>query len=209
MAIYVLTSIYGFVYYVFFLEGGILEKIFKSRGLTFYPVVEALITLFLAASLISVLLAILIGVFYSFDVPGKSSIDNVFIEGFRRLFPFLLVFLFNIFIVILGLLFFIIPGIYLSIRYSQSLSVLVLENKRGFSALSKSKKLTEGCFWSLTFKYLILICLMAVFYYVIFSVSKLNTGFISLLVPLFGIPFSMVFPLAYQFNIYRQLSQKA
>ena len=188
-----------------FLDGLVLPEIYKTLSLPAELVPNILSFIFFTVILLLIFFVIPIGVLYSFHVPQKSGYDQIFVEGFRRLLPSLLVLFLYVIIVIVGFLIFIIPGIYLAIRYSLSWPVAVLENKRGFNAFKRSKELTTGCFWSLALRYSILICFFVPFYFAIFVILTVELGFINMLIKLVAVPLSLVFILAYVFNIYASL----
>lgn len=52
------------------------------------------------------------------------------------------------FLLVLGLLALIVPGVYLYVAWSVAIPVLLLEDRRGFSALKRSKELVKGRWWS-------------------------------------------------------------
>lgn len=73
---------------------------------------------------------------------GKSiSVGEAFGLGLRRLGPVIWTSILYSMLVMLGFLCFIIPGIYLSLRWALALDVVVLENRSGFDALKRSKEL--------------------------------------------------------------------
>lgn len=55
-----------------------------------------------------------------------------------------------------GFLLFIIPGFIFSVWFSLALFVLLVENKKGWEALKKSKALIQGYFWPVVFRMIIL-----------------------------------------------------
>ena len=80
--------------FIFF--DSIFPEICKTFGLP-----AELLTIILSSILLTVIFILIfsvipIGVLYSFHVPQKSSYDQIFAEGFKRLFPFLLVFLLSL-----------------------------------------------------------------------------------------------------------------
>ena len=132
MAVYSLLFVFWFVSFIF--SDLILPEISKTLGLPAELLPNILSFILFTPIFILIFFVIPIGVLYSFHVPQKSSYDQIFAEGFKRLLPSLLVLFLYAIIVIVGFLIFIIPGIYLAIRYSLSFPVVVLENKTGFNA---------------------------------------------------------------------------
>lgn len=95
----------------------------------------------------------MLGMLYSFNLKGKLSYDQIYVKGFKLLFPFLWLALLNIFIILTGFCLFIIPGIFWGIRYSLSIGALIFEDERGFQALSRSKALAEKHFLYIIINY--------------------------------------------------------
>jgi len=203
MIVFLLLGIYWFIF--LFFSDLILPEISKTIGLPAELLPNILSTIVVTVIFILIFFVIPIGVLHSFHVPQKSGYDQIFVEGFKRLLPSLLVLFLYAIIVIVGLLVFIIPGIYLAIRYSLSWPVVVLENKRGFNALKRSKELTTGCFWSLALRYSILICFLVPFYYAILVILTVELAYINMFIKFVAVPLSLVFILAYMFNIYASL----
>jgi hypothetical protein len=203
MIVFILFGIFWMPFAL--LDGLVLPEIYKTLGLPAELVPNILSFIFFTVILLLIFFVIPIGVLYSFHVPQKSGYDQIFVEGFKRLLPSLLVLFLYAIIVIVGLLVFIIPGIYLAIRYSLSWPVVVLENKRGFNALKRSKELTTGCFWSLALRYSILICFLVPFYYAILVILTVELAYINMFIKFVAVPLSLVFILAYMFNIYASL----
>ena len=197
--------LFGIFWMPFVLLDDILPEIYKTLGLPAELLPNILSFIFFTVIFILIFFVIPIGILYSFHVPQKAGYDQVFVEGFKRLLPSLLVLFLYAIIVIVGLLVFIIPGIYLAIRYSLSWPVAVLENKRGFNAFKRSKELTTGCFWSLALRYSILICFFVLFYSAILVILTVQMGYINMFIKLVAVPLSLVFILAYVFNIYASL----
>lgn len=73
---------------------------------------------------------------------GKEiSVGDAFRLGLRRLGPVIWTSILYGVLVFIGLIFFIIPGIYLMLRWALALDVVVLEEKSGFAALKRSSEL--------------------------------------------------------------------
>jgi len=89
------------------------------------------------------LCALLLGILRSFHSESKFSFFEIYGHGFKRLFSFLWLAILYQAIVLIGLCFLIIPGILLGIRYVLSPAVLVIESKKGFKALTRSKVLAK------------------------------------------------------------------
>ena len=192
-------------FFVMLIETGVMGNMLTSFGFSAVPIANVLSVLFFVM-ILSCFFIISTGVFYSFDaIEKKPSFAGTLEVGFSLLFSFLFVFLLNVLLVSFGLLFLIVPGIYFAIRYSMSLPAVILEKKKGIAALSMSKELTMGYFWTVFFGYLVLFFLFFVFYCVFFAIIRVNMGSINLIVNIVVIPFSIVFLLAYQFNLYKHL----
>jgi hypothetical protein len=177
---------------------GILPQLKKSTELPVELIFNIILLLFIGI-IILLLIAVLIGIFYNFNTTEKTASKDSFVIGLRLLFPSLFILFLYLFITSIGLILLIIPGIYLTVIYSMSLPVLILEGERGFRALSRSKELTQGFFWSLLLRYFILACLSIVWGFVIYLVPPL---FNLIILPAF-----LVFLLAYQFNLYKALAE--
>ena len=169
-----------------------------------FPEQEALMNLITVPIISPFLLVALLGILYSFNLPRVLSLGEIYIKGFKLLFPFLWLAVLNILIILIGLCLFIIPGIYWSIKYSLSIGILVFEGKRGFQALHRSKALTEQRFFYLLINYgvciaVILLIFLAVFY----LAQELN-----IVVKFFSLTIPVIFGLAFYYCSYKQLHSR-
>ncbi|HEX2234517.1 MAG TPA: hypothetical protein VHG69_14260 [Thermoleophilaceae bacterium] len=74
--------------------------------------------------------------------PGRSIV-----EGFEAFRPIFLAILLAAFGIAAGLLFFILPGIFLAVRWYFVPQAVVIEDARGPGALTRSWRLTDGFWW--------------------------------------------------------------
>lgn len=75
-----------------------------------------------------------------------------------------------------GLLFFLIPGIYLSIRLSFIYYALIIENRSTFDAFNRSWQLTKGYWWKLFWPFLLIVCIVLILPHIILSLIFGNTN---------------------------------
>lgn len=103
------------------------------------------------------------------DADKNISIKDAFYKA-RNIYISLLVInlLIGIFTFI-GLVFFILPGIYIFISFSMAPWVLVYEGDRGMSALSRSRNLVKGYWWEIYFR----ILLVNLFYFLAILIPAL------------------------------------
>jgi hypothetical protein len=73
--------------------------------------------------------------------------DDSYRYGLARLGSILLIGILTGLAVGLGFIFLIIPGLFLLVKFAVSIPALVVENKRGTQAMSRSYELTSGHFW--------------------------------------------------------------
>ncbi len=88
---------------------------------------------------------------------GNSISFSHLFSGYYRLPDFLIGFLFYSVLVSVGLLLFVIPGIFLAVRFSYSLFYILQGDGPALESLLKSWKVTGGFFFDLLILYLILI----------------------------------------------------
>lgn len=113
---------------------------------------------------------------------------------------------------LLGLLFFLIGAIIVSVWLSQSLYVYVFEKKSGISALRESKQLVQGRWWPVFIRLLILQLAFGAVNYVINVIPSLmyNETAAKIISGITAIPASILmvpFALAYTWYIYQSLKQ--
>ena len=83
------------------------------------------------------------------------DIDASYRFGLARLGSILLIGLLVGLSVGVGLIFLVIPGLFLAVKFAVSIPTLVVENKRGTKAMSRSWELTGGHFWHVVGTFLV------------------------------------------------------
>ena len=97
------------------------------------------------------------------EVAGQDpGIEQSYRFGFARLGPILVVSILVGLATLLGLIVFIIPGIYIGVRLVVSIQALVVEGKRGTEAMRRSWDLAGGHWWHTAFTLLLAALLTAV-----------------------------------------------
>jgi membrane-anchored glycerophosphoryl diester phosphodiesterase (GDPDase) len=82
------------------------------------------------------------------EVAGQNlDVEQSYRFGFARLGPILVVSILVGLATLLGLILFIIPGIYIGVRLAVSIQALVVEGKRGTEAMRRSWELVGGHWW--------------------------------------------------------------
>ncbi len=99
--------------------------------------VSALLNLFIAPLTNAALVQTIAHLYLDKDI----SVGEAFRLGLRRYGPIIWTSILYSFLVFLGFLCFIIPGIYLSLRWALALDVVILEEKSGSAALKRSSEL--------------------------------------------------------------------
>jgi hypothetical protein len=90
------------------------------------------------------------------EVAGQDlDLEQSYRFGFARLLPVLLVGILVGLATLLGLIVFIIPGIYIGVRLAVSTQALVVEDKRGTQAMRRSWDLVGGHWWHAAFTLLV------------------------------------------------------
>jgi Membrane domain of glycerophosphoryl diester phosphodiesterase len=90
------------------------------------------------------------------EVAGQNlDLEQSYRFGFARLGPILVVSILVGLATLLGLIVFIIPGIYIGVRLAVSVQALVVEDKRGTEAMRRSWELVGGHWWHAAFTILI------------------------------------------------------
>jgi hypothetical protein len=90
------------------------------------------------------------------EVAGQDlGLEQSYRFGFARLGPILVVSILVGLATLLGLIVFIIPGIYIGVRLAVSTQALVVENKRGTEAMRRSWDLVAGHWWHAAFTLLV------------------------------------------------------
>jgi hypothetical protein len=86
------------------------------------------------------------------EVAGQDlGLEQSYRFGFARLGPILVVSILVGLATVLGLIVFIIPGIYIGVRLAVSIQALVVEDKRGTEAMRRSWDLVGGHWWHAAF----------------------------------------------------------
>ena len=81
------------------------------------------------------------------SIGDPVDIDASYKWGFARFCSVLLISILVGLAVLVGLLLFVIPGIFLAVMFSVAIPALVVENRRGTDAMSRSWNLVKGHFW--------------------------------------------------------------
>jgi hypothetical protein len=90
------------------------------------------------------------------EVAGQNlDLEQSYRFGFARLGPILVVSILVGLATLVGLIVFIIPGIYIGVRLAVSVQALVVEGKRGTEAMRRSWELVGGHWWHAAFTILI------------------------------------------------------
>ena len=90
------------------------------------------------------------------EVAGQDlDLEQSYRFGFARLGPILVVSILVGLATLLGLIVFIIPGIYIGVRLAVSIQALVVEDKRGTEAMRRSWDLVGGHWWHAAFTMLV------------------------------------------------------
>lgn len=82
------------------------------------------------------------------EAPKDWGVKDALKEGWSKYWPFFLVSLLTGLIIGLGFLFLIVPGIIFAVWFAFPTYVVICEDKRGFKALSRSRELVKGHWWS-------------------------------------------------------------
>lgn len=91
------------------------------------------------------------------EIPKDWEIKEVIKEGLAKYWPFLFVSILTGLIIGLGFLFLIVPGIIFVVWFAFSTYVVICEDKRGFKALSRSRELVKGHWWSVAKRVFVII----------------------------------------------------
>ena len=90
------------------------------------------------------------------EVTGQDlGVEQSYRFGFARLGPILVVSILVGLATLLGLIVFIIPGIYIAVRLAVSTQALIVEDKRGTEAMRRSWELVGGHWWHAAFTLLV------------------------------------------------------
>lgn len=80
---------------------------------------------------------------------STSSLEDAFYQGWKKFFSTSWVLILMLLTVIVGFIFFFIPGIIFGIYINFALFFLILDNKKGISALLASKNHLQGKWWAI------------------------------------------------------------
>ena len=172
---------------------------FKERPWYLMGILLAMIGLFLATAsanaLFTALSYIVLGgyvtmLFMHYD--GKHIVFDDFFSIDRRWIYFTFVSIVKGFLILVGLIFFVIPGIYLAVRWMFAEFLVIDRGLRPLEALRASSSLTEGHRWKLF----------------VFAVVIILISFLGLMLFVIGvIPASLIVTFA-TIHIYRQLENR-
>jgi hypothetical protein len=105
----------------------------------FLAIASIFISLLLTGAIAWAVATILIG--------REPDISDCYRNGYRRIWSILLVSLLSGLAIALGLIAFVIPGLFLLTRFSASIPAVVIERRKGTDALSRSWELVKGYGW--------------------------------------------------------------
>lgn len=130
-------------------------QIIVAVGLIVKPLIQVSTAVLMATTGMSVIIFAVsfwsqIAVMYS--VHHKTSVGDSFGKAASLLFSYFWIALLVGLSVFLGIIFFIIPGIILSVWFSFALYVLIVEGKKGTNALRASREYVRGHFWIILWK---------------------------------------------------------
>jgi hypothetical protein len=128
----------------------------------------------LSLSVIAAIVGIMaeIAVIYSIMTEDREvTVAEAYRKSTSIFWSFLLVQLLVGIIVSLGFIVFIIPGIYLAIRYSFAAFAVIGENKRGMDALNRSRDLVRGRWWEVFIRLIFILILSLVPFAIFFFIS--------------------------------------
>lgn len=112
------------------------------------PLAETLLPTLVSYLVVAPLLnAICINVLRSLADGGKPSARRAIVEGFEAFAPIFFAVLLAAVGIALGLLLFVLPGVYVAVRWFFVPQAVVIEGKRGPGALVRSMEVTEGFWW--------------------------------------------------------------
>lgn len=133
------------------------------------------------------------------EVPKDWGVKGALKEGWSKYWPFFLVSLLTGLIIGLGFLFLIVPGIIFAVWFAFSTYVVICEDKRGFKALSRSRELIKGHWWSVAKRVFVIMIIT----------FPLSVG--AQFIPYFGqFAFIILFPpfsVIYSYLIYQNLKE--
>lgn len=143
------------------IAASLVEKFTGSSGASYEidvlaaggTVIALMLILYIAIFILSLIGGITLAVLAN---NPKLSIEESLKQGLGKFFSYLWISALAGLIVLAGFIFFIIPGVLFSVWFSLILYALVIEDKKGAAALSRSKELVGGCWWKIFGRYIIL-----------------------------------------------------
>jgi hypothetical protein len=136
----------------------------------------------------------------------STNFKESYLYSFKNLLPYFVVSLLFALAILLGFVLLIIPGIIFLVWFSLFLPVFVKEEKRGASALKRSKELVSGYFWPVFGRLLFFTIAVSIFNRILgsnYQNESVNT-FVSLISVIFSLIVAPV-GLLYSYNIYKDL----
>lgn len=206
-----LTGIMAIPVALSFLGNIALSQKETSNGFFIIGIIVSLASFFFLLLIVPVLI---------FSVKKEEiGVKESYKKGLKIFSSYLWVYVLSIFIITGGFLLFIIPGFLFSVWFSLAIFVLVFEEKKGFSALFKSKHLISGKFWVVLWRFLascliigfLLAAILAIFLIIpifliqgdIEGVAQKFWYIFGYLLPLFISPFALI----YASLIYKKLTE--
>jgi hypothetical protein len=148
-----------------------------------------------------------------YNLKENTGIKESYKRGFKILSPYIWVYFLLIIIIAGGFLLLIIPGVLFSIWFSLAIFILIFEERKGFSALFRSKHLVKGKFWGVLVRFLTLgliigLGLFLIFALILFGIENKQiknqlSEVIGYFLQLFILPFFLI----YGFLIYNNLKE--
>lgn len=121
---------------------------FTSRYDSSPPLAETLLPTLVSFLVVAPLLnAICINVLRSLADGGQPSAKRAIVEGFEAFTPIFFAVLLAAAGIALGLLLFVVPGVYVAVRWFFVPQAVVIEGAKGPHALVRSMEVTEGFWW--------------------------------------------------------------
>jgi len=133
------------------------------------------------------------------EISKEWRIKDVIKNGWSKYWPFFLVSLLTGLITGLGLLLLIVPGVIFMIWFVFSIYAVICEDKRGFKALSRSRELVKGHWWSVAKRVFALMI-------IVFPLS-MSSAFIPYLCQLIFMILFPPFSVIYNYLIYQNLKE--
>jgi hypothetical protein len=143
-----------------------------------------------------------------FSIHNKAGVDASYKATIGLFLPLIWLIILEVLAVMGGFIMLIVPGIWLSISFSLTSYVFVIEHRRGMDALRQSKEYIKGYWWA----FLGRVLLLGIIYCVLALVIQLPVGIllgkfagsiVSMLLALFIAPFFAI----YNYTIYKNLRE--